>query len=106
MSASPRIAMVAGCVVGAVCEFTAALAIGWDNDDGYHSDKYNDVEELPFKLDRGNLRKVTGLKNLPGNDDSFSSDESEDDEKGKGEDDGEDGAGEIGDYEEEEKDKR
>ena len=37
---------------------------GWDNDDGYHSDKYNDVEELPFKLDRGNLRKVTGLKNL------------------------------------------
>jgi hypothetical protein len=39
---------------------------GWDNDDGYHSDKYNDVEELPFKLDRGNLRKVTGLKKLPG----------------------------------------
>ena len=78
---------------------------GWDNDDGYHSDKYNNVEELPFILDRGNLRKVTGLKNLPGNNDSFSSDESEDDEKGKGEDDSKDGAGEIGDHEEE-KDKK
>ena len=55
---------------------------------------------------RGNLRKVTGLKNLPGNDDSFSSDESEDDKKGKGEDDDKDGAGEIGDHEEEEKDKK
>ena len=44
---------------------------GWDDDDGYHSDKYDDVEELPFKLDRGNLRKVTGLKNLPGNNDLF-----------------------------------
>jgi hypothetical protein len=42
---------------------------------------------------------------LPGNNDSFSSDESEDDEKGKGEDDNEDGAGEIGDHEEE-KDKK
>ena len=54
------------------------------------------MEELPFKLDKGNLRKVTGLQNLPGNDDLFSSNESEDDEKGKGEDDDEDGAGEIG----------
>ena len=58
---------------------------GWDDDDGYHSDKYDDVEELPFKLDRGNLRKVTGLKNLPGNNDLFLSDESEDDKKDKGE---------------------
>jgi hypothetical protein len=79
---------------------------GWDNDDGYHSDKYNDVEELPFKLDRGNLRKVTGLKNLSGNDDSFSSDESEEYEKGKGEDNIKDSTGKIGDHEKEEKDKR
>ena len=68
----------------------------WDDDNGYHLEKYDDVEELPFKLDKGNLRKVTGLQNLPGNDDLFSSNESEDDEKGKGEDDDEDGAGEIG----------
>ncbi len=79
---------------------------GWDNDDGYHSDKYNDLKELPFKLDRGNLRKVTGLKNLSGNDDSFSSDESEEYEKGKGEDDIKDSSGKIGDHEKEEKDER
>ena len=79
---------------------------GWDDDDGYHSDKYDDVEELPFKLDRGNLRKVTGLENLSGNDDSFSSDESEEDENGKGEDEMKDSPGKIGDHEKEEKDKR
>ena len=79
---------------------------GWDNDDGYHSDKYNDVEDLPFKLDRGNLRKITGLENLSGNDDSFSSDESEEDEKGKGEDEIKDSPGKIGDHEKEEKDER
>ncbi len=48
-------------------------------------DKYNDVE-LPFKLDRANLRKFTGLKKFPRNDDSLSPGESEDDKKGKGED--------------------
>jgi hypothetical protein len=33
---------------------------GLDDDDGYHSDKYNDVEELPFRLDDENLTKDTG----------------------------------------------
>jgi hypothetical protein len=64
------------------------------------------VEELPFKLDRGNLRKVTGLKNLTGNDDLFSSDESEDYKKGKGEDDVKDRTGKIRDHKKEEKDKK
>ncbi len=33
---------------------------GTDDDDGYHLDKYNDVEELPFWLDDENLRKDSG----------------------------------------------
>ena len=33
---------------------------GSDDNDGYHSDKYNDVEELPFRLDDENLMKDTG----------------------------------------------
>jgi hypothetical protein len=31
-----------------------------DDDDGYHSDKYNDVEELPLRLDDENLTKDAG----------------------------------------------
>ena len=52
---------------------------GSDDDDGYHSDKYNDVEELPFRLDNGNLRKVTGLdgERVPGNDELIAEEESE-----------------------------
>jgi len=34
---------------------------GSGKNDGYHSDKYDDVEELPFRLDNDNLRNVTGL---------------------------------------------
>ena len=57
-------------------------------------------------MDRDNLRKVTELADLPGNEHSLSPDESEDDKKGKGEDDNKDGAGEIRYQEEEEKDPR
>ena len=57
-------------------------------------------------MDRGHLRKVTGLENLSGNKNLFSSDESEEYEKGKGEDDIKDSTGKIGDHEKEEKDKR
>jgi len=58
-----------------------------DDEDGYHSDKYDDVAELPFKLDRGNLRKVTGRDHLVGGEYSYSSDNVEDDDNGDGEDD-------------------
>ncbi len=34
---------------------------GWDDEDGYHLDKYDDVEDLPFELDNTNL-KGYGLK--------------------------------------------
>ena len=69
---------------------------GLDDDDGYHSDKYDDVEELPFRLDNGNLRKVTGLdgERVP-----IAGEESENDNEN---DDDEDGAGENGDDDEDE----
>ncbi len=38
---------------------------GWgDDNSGYHSDKYDDVEDFPFELDNENLKRVTGLKKL------------------------------------------
>ena len=49
-------------------------------DDGYHSDKYSDVEEFPFELDDENLKKVTGLKKLPSKKRKNSEDESEDED--------------------------
>jgi len=69
---------------------------GLDDDDGYHLDKYNDVEELPFRLDNGNLRKVTGLdgERVP-----IAGEESKNDNEN---DDDEDGAGENGDDDEDE----
>jgi hypothetical protein len=65
-----------------------------DDNDGYHSDKYDDVEELPFRLDNGNLRKVTGLNSEIA--------EEEECEKGDENNDEEDGAGENGDDEDNE----
>ena len=60
-------------------------------EDGYHSDKYSDVEEFPFELDDENLKKVTGLKKLPSKKGTNSDEESEEDvvedddiEEGKG----------------------
>lgn len=47
---------------------------GLNDDNGYHSDVYTElVEYMPFKLDNGNLRKVTGLGSdrVPGDDLSF-----------------------------------
>ncbi len=35
---------------------------GSDNEDGYRSDKYSN-EEMPFELNKANLRKVTGKNN-------------------------------------------
>jgi hypothetical protein len=61
---------------------------GSNDNDGYHLDKYNDVEELPFRLDNGNLRKVTGL--------DCEIAEEEECEKGDENNDEEDGAGENG----------
>ena len=49
-------------------------------EDGYHSDKYSDVEEFPFELDNENLKKVTGLKTLPSKKRKNSDDESEDED--------------------------
>ena len=66
---------------------------GWDDKDGYHSDKYDDVEDLPVELDNTNLKKVTGLKKKIGEEDL---EESDIDKKGNGDDDGEVGAGKIG----------
>ncbi len=60
--------------------------------------KYNDVEDFPFELDNTNLKMVTGLKKLIGEEDL---EESDNDEEGNGVDDGELGAGKIGDDEEE-----
>ncbi len=65
---------------------------GWDDEDGYHSDKYDDVEDLPFELDNTNLKKVTGLKKLIGEEDL---EESDNDKKGNEGDDGEVSAGKI-----------
>ena len=39
---------------------TTMMTVRDDDNNGYHLDKYDDVEELPFRLDNGNLRKVTG----------------------------------------------
>ena len=61
-------------------------------DDGYHSDKYNDVEELPFRLDNDNLRNVTGLD----------SEMEEESEKGDEDDEEDDSGGEKGDDEDNE----
>jgi hypothetical protein len=49
---------------------------GWDDKSGYHSDKYDDV--VDFELDNANLKKVTGLKKLVGEEDAIS-EESDDD---------------------------
>jgi len=64
---------------------------GLDDDNGYHLDKYDDVEELPFRLDNGNPRKVTGLdgERVPGNDELIAEEESK---KGNDNDDDGDGA--------------
>ena len=51
---------------------------GWDDNSGYHSDKYDDVEDFPFELDNENLKRVTGLKKLVGEKDTVSEEESED----------------------------
>ena len=40
---------------------TTMMTVRDDDNNGYHLDKYDDVEELPFRLDNRNLRKVTGL---------------------------------------------
>ncbi len=56
-------------------------------------DKCNDVEDFPFELDDTNLKKVMGLNKLIGEEDSK---ESDNEEKGNGDDDGEVGAGKIG----------
>jgi len=47
-----------------------------DGSDGYHSDKYDDV--VNFELDNANLKKVTGLKKLLGEEEAIS-EESDDD---------------------------
>ena len=51
---------------------------GWDDNSGYHSDKYDDVEDFPFELDNENLKRVTGLKTLVGEKGTISEEESED----------------------------
>ena len=48
----------------------------WDNKSGYHSDKYDDV--VDFELDNDNLKRVTGLTKLVGEEESIS-EESDDD---------------------------
>ena len=53
---------------------------GSDYEDGYRSDKYSD-EEMPFELDKANLRKVTGWNN------SISIGEGYDNDHGNGDDD-------------------
>ena len=65
---------------------------GSGKDDGYHSDKYDDVEELPFRLDNDNLRNVTGLD----------SEMEEESAKGDEDDEEDDGGGEKGDDEDDE----
>ena len=52
---------------------------GWDNKSGYHSDKYDDVGLVDnFELDNDNLKRVTGLTKLVGEEESIS-EESDDD---------------------------
>jgi hypothetical protein len=41
-----------------------------EGSDGYHSDKYDDV--VDFELDNDNLKRVTGLKKLAGEEDAIS----------------------------------
>ena len=48
----------------------------WDDKSGYHSDKYDDV--VDFELDNDNLKRVTGLTKLVGEEESIS-EESDDD---------------------------
>ena len=67
-------------------------------EDGYHSDKYSDVEEFPFELDDDN-----GLKKLPSKKSSNSDEESEDNDNDEGE--GKKG-GDIASKEKEERDKQ
>ena len=55
-------------------------------------EKYDDVEDVPFELDNTHLKKVTGLKKLIGEEDL---EESDNDKKGNGDDDGEVSAGKI-----------
>ena len=62
---------------------------GWDDEDGYRSDKYSNVEDIQYELDNPNLKKVTGLKKLVG-------EESDDEEEEDGECNKEVGAGKIG----------
>jgi hypothetical protein len=52
---------------------------GWNDEDGYHLDTYDDVEDLPLELDNTNLKKVMGLKKLIGEEDL---EESDNDKKG------------------------
>ena len=47
-----------------------------EGSDGYHSDKYDDV--MDYELDNDNLKRVTGLKKLAGEEDAIS-EESDDD---------------------------
>ena len=52
---------------------------GWDDKSGYHSDKYDDVGLVDkFELDNANLKRVTGLTKLAGEEESIS-EESDDD---------------------------
>ena len=62
---------------------------GWDDEDGYCLDKYSNVEDIQYELDNPNLKKVTGLKKLVG-------EESDDEEEEDGECNEEVGAGKIG----------
>ena len=41
-----------------------------EGSDGYHSDKYDDV--MDYELDNDNLKRVTGLKKLAGEEDAIS----------------------------------
>ena len=71
------------------CSFFDFDNDGWDDEDGYHLDKYSNVEDIQYELDNPNLKKVTGLKKLVG-------EESDDEEEEDGECNEEVGAGKIG----------
>ncbi len=46
---------------------------GWDDKSGYHSDKYDDVGLVDkFELDNANLKRVTGLTKLAGEEELIS----------------------------------
>ena len=57
---------------------------GSGEDDGYHLDKYNDVEELSFRLDNDNLWNVTGLDSEM-EEESVKGDEDDEEDDGGGE---------------------